>query len=322
MEILKRALLDSVKWNIKWYLGSFSSSIAIFFFLHTIFDFELIRSGRYGAAIIFLSFLFRTIYQLLIEVDKLEVDVKEGKQEIQRLKTTRERLKQLKAVHFYGDAIIILQNIFSNVHFLRKKKAQDKKELVKVLVIMCNGLKELFYIRYKYKYSVCIKVLSNQIDKKKVTQQAVIETLCRDKESYHSRSVPNSISHNILDNTCFVEVLNNIDNSKKAHFLSNDIPANEYYNNSSFQIYGELPSDCYTKEDREKYWTLPYKSEIVVPITPLIIDQNADRKSQFLGYLCIDCDHVNAFHYKYDVEMLKGVADGIYDILDIYYNSK
>ena len=57
------------------------------------------------------------------------------------------------------------------------------------------------------------------------------------------------------------------------------------------------------------------KSEIVVPISPISYNSNA-RKNHFFGYLCVDCNEKDAFHKKYDVHNLLGLADGISDLLE------
>jgi hypothetical protein len=109
-----------------------------------------------------------------------------------------------------------------------------------------------------------------------------------------------------------------MDDPQKSYYLNNRLPADITYKNSSFQVYGELPTGCDTPTKRRKAWRLPYRSEVVVPITPIVVI-GGGRKKQFLGYLCVDCDSEDAFHDKYDVEMLRGVADGIYDLIKLTY---
>ena len=320
--MFKRALIDGFKWSTKWYLGSFSTAIATFFFFNKYLEFDTIRSIRYGVALFFVSFLVKTIIQYVKLIDHLETKIEEKDQQIEILNSRKERKKQLSVSSFYGESIIILKEIFSNFHYLRKHESIERKQMMTSLIYLCNGLKELFEKRFNHNYSICIKVLGPDSDLENLTVHAEVITLCRDEKSYKRRSVPNGIKHNIFDNTCFNEIFHNIDNTSKSYYLNNDIVEDKYYKNTSFNIYGELPNDCHTTEERRKNWTLPYKSELVVPITPVTTLANTERKKQFLGYLCVDCNETDSFHNKYDVEMLKGVADGIFDIIKHSYKKQ
>ncbi len=56
-------------------------------------------------------------------------------------------------------------------------------------------------------------------------------------------------------------------------------------------------------------WPLPYKSTIVVPICP--IEENT--LAGLVGFLCVDSTRNLAFKKDYDVELLLGIAEGIYN---------
>lgn len=320
--MFKRALIDGFKWSAKWYFGSFSTAIATVFFFSKYLEFDFIRSIRYGVALFIVSFLVKTIIQYVKLIDQLETRIEEKDQQIEILNSKKEKKKQLGVSSFYGESIIILKEIFSNFHFLRKQEAIERKQMMTCLIYLCNGLKELFEKRFNNNYSVCIKVLGPDSDLENLTVYAEVVTLCRDEKSYRRRSVPNGVKHNIFDNTCFNEIFHNIDNPDRSHYLNNDLVEDKYYKNSSYNIYGELPNSCQTTEDRRRSWTLPYKSELVVPITPVTTGTNVERKKQFLGYLCVDCNEIDSFHNKYDIEMLKGVADGIFDIIKYTYKKQ
>jgi hypothetical protein len=69
---------------------------------------------------------------------------------------------------------------------------------------------------------------------------------------------------------------------------------------------------------RQLSWPLQYRSTIVVPLLPLSAnDQNEDA---LRGFLCIDSPRMVAFYEQYDVEILKGLADGLYNKIDKLYN--
>ncbi len=317
--MFKRALIDGFKWSSKWYFGSFSTAVVTFFFFNKYLEFDTIRSIRYGVALFCVSFLIKTIIQYVKLIDQLEDKIEKKDQQLEILNTSKEKKKRLRAFSFYGESIIILKQVFSNFHYLRKHEPIERKEMMAALIYLCNGLKGLFEKRFNNNYSVCIKVLGPDSDLENLTVHAKLITLCRDEKSFKSRSVPNGINHNIFDNTCFNEIFHNIDNPSKSHYLNNELIEDKYYKNTSFNIYGELPHDCYTTDDRKKHWSLPYKSELVVPITPVATLKNTERKKQFLGYLCVDCNETDSFHNKYDIELLKGVADGIFDIIKHSY---
>lgn len=317
--MFKRAILDAFKWSTKWYLGSFSTAIATFFFFEKYLKFTLFRSIRYGVALFLLSFLIKAIYQYVKYIDSLEHKIQNQDETINLLNSKKEKKKLLSNPNFYGEAIIILKDVFSKFHYLRKQDLIDKKEMVTSLIFLCNNIKDLFEKRFKHNYSVCIKIIGPDVDLDNITGYAQITTLCRDEKSYKRRSQPQVVNHNIFDNTCFNEIFHNIDDHNKSHYINNDLTEDRYYKNSSSKVYGEIPEDCSTTEERRKNWTLPYRSELVVPIAPIDL-KNAERKKQFLGYLCVDCNEEDAFHIKYDIGMLKGIADGIFDIIQHTYN--
>jgi hypothetical protein len=131
----------------------------------------------------------------------------EQKQPVSRKKQKKKQKKQgLVDWNFYGEAIIVLKDVFSRLHHIRKSEPIVKEELMESLLNLCNDLKGLFEKRYKYRYSVCLKVLGSGVDLGNIDPYAQIETLCRDIESYKGRSQPTTIKHNIFQNTCFSQI--------------------------------------------------------------------------------------------------------------------
>lgn len=317
--MFKKAIQEAFEWSFKWYLGSFSTFACTFFFFEKYLEFEKIRSIRYGIALFIITFIVRAFIQYVNKIDELEKQITKQDEQIEILNTKKEKKKLLTATYFYGESIIILKDIFAKIHYIRKDNTITNDELTSTLVFLCNQLKELFEKRLNQNYSVCIKVLGPEVDLKNIDPKTQVTTLCRDFKSWKSRSQPTFVKHNIFDNSCFIDIFHNIASSNKSHYLNNDLTEDRYYKNSSFQVYGEIPEDANSTEERRKHWKLPYKSELVVPITPLEIDPK-DVKQNFLGYLCVDCNEEEAFHSKYDTQMLKGVADGIYDIIKLKYN--
>ncbi|NMH26497.1 hypothetical protein [Flavobacterium silvaticum] len=316
--MFKSALSEAWKWSAKFYFGSFSTAIASFFVFHNILKFEFVWSIACGIGLVILSFFIKFLINYFTAVNKLQESLLEKERQLEVMTTDKERKKRLTSANHYGEAIMVLKDIFSKVHYLRKQDKIEKKEMMATLLFLCNNLKNIFERRFSNNYSVSIKVLSDDVDLSNITMHAQVITLCRDAKSYKRRQNGNDVIHNIFDNTCFNEIFHNIDNPQKAHYISNNLVADRYYKNSSFKVYGDIPDSCDTEEKRQPEWSLPYKSEVVVPITPL--DSTENRKQQFLGYLCVDCNVTDSFHIKYDIEMLKGIADGIFDIIKHNYN--
>ena len=93
-------------------------------------------------------------------------------------------------------------------------------------------------------------------------------------------------------------------NGKRSnlYYVNNDIENSKDYVNTSI--------DSYTDG------ILPYKSELVCPILPII---DIQKNALLCGFICVDCNKKNVFDTtRYDVPMMTGIADGIYDILENY----
>ena len=54
---------------------------------------------------------------------------------------------------------------------------------------------------------------------------------------------------------------------------------------------------------------------MVTPIVPILADEQ-DQKA-IRGFLCIDSPKENAFYPEIDINILKGLCDGLYNKIDI-----
>jgi hypothetical protein len=311
--MLKKAINDALKWSSKWFFGSVSSSFAIFMICKSAFDFTILRSIKYGVALLILVLLIKIIIQYITEIEKLNIAVTEKDDKIDLLNTTQKKNDLITKFNYYGEVILLLKDSFNFIHKTRRNPDLSSKELTTVLISTSNKLKHIFEKRLDFEYSVSIKVITNEDN---ITDEANLKTLCRDESSHYARKNNSTITHNIKENTCFNEIFQNIDNASKSFFISNNLPILKLYKNSSFKQYGTVHEDC-NDEDRRKYWTLPYRSEIVVPIATFADNENLNKKDLY-GFLCVDCKEENAFHKKYDVGMLQGVADGLSDLLKLW----
>jgi hypothetical protein len=198
----------------------------------------------------------------------------------------------------YGEAIILLKESFAKAHLYRKTEGHQDKEFMDAMISFCVNLKQIFDNKRQGICSVSIKVPL----KGSVNEATSLYTLCRDPLHHKIRSTDayKKTKHTIIGNTAFQKALNNVlkDNSKK-YYINNNIPKSKDYENSSFE--------CHVDNK------LPYKSELVYPIIPNLKDVN--NNYDCLGFLCVDCVDTDVFEERYDVAIVEGVVDGIYDLL-------
>ena len=128
------------------------------------------------------------------------------------------------------------------------------------------------------------------------------------------------IHHLITENTDFLEIIRKKGTPGGSYFISNILPLLSGYKNSSFEVHEQTNPPTQNFVTNIMNWKLPYKSTIVVPIRPLKLTKNENE--DIIGFLCVDSEKMFAFRKKYDCSMLKGIADGIYNTLNRYKQSK
>lgn len=199
----------------------------------------------------------------------------------------------------WGYAIVELKNAYSEIHFLRKQEGISNEEFIDVMITFCDTLKRIFDKKTNANCCVSIKVPISNGDSLEALE---LFNLCRD--SYHqSRDTDQykKIKHRIIGNTAFSIIVNKIlkGNQKQLAYVNNDIPNSSNYVNTSIECYPD--------------GILPYSSELVYPIVP--IKENETNQRDLKGFICIDCNKPNKFdENRYDIPMVQGIADGIYDI--------
>ena len=203
----------------------------------------------------------------------------------------------------YGQAIVTLKEMFADVHLLRKKELFEDKEFMEVMKMICNELKSLFETNNSCKCSVSIKVpVAGKITKDTLISELAVSNLCRDSEATGIRDTQkyNSTNHTITGNTPYNVIVENVfkRHTQKLFYSNNAVSVKDGYQSTSIGTYGNND--------------LAYQSEIVVPILPIKIE---DKDYDLLGFLCVDCVTKDKFHFKYDVPLVQGVSDGIYDLL-------
>lgn len=225
--------------------------------------------------------------------------------------TYNERFKkfhesEILKVRHYGKSHAYLSAAFAIIHKMNRVKGLTFEMAVVELSHFCTLIKEFFEIKNGAICACCIKILVKDDNLPRGDLRVI--TLCRDSKSNPSREhATSTVTHTVRKNTCFLHFFENINTHERHFFLSNDLTTHTDYHNSSFEYYGKPMAGN---------WTLPYKSEIVVPIIARI----PDDKTPILGFFCVDSQGVENFNTEFDPEMLIGVADGLYNTL--YYQVK
>lgn len=281
-EVLWKTILDTFTGKIwKWLLGSSSALFGLLLFGKNFLNTTVEISVKIGIIFFLLLFFIRFILFLF--------------------RNSFQYLHRVYRDSKYGDAIILLKDGFAKTHAYRKKENKTDEDFIKTMVYLCDNIQKAFNGKNSCKCSVSIKVPV----KGNLTEQTSVMNLCRDSEHNKLRDNANYkvINHTIIGNTAFRKVLNNVlrNNSNGFFYLNNDISGTRDYDNTSKEVY---PNGV-----------LPYASEIVVPIIPT--ERDDSKTYETLGFLCVDCVNKNKFDPKYDVPLIEGVADGIYDILNI-----
>jgi len=143
-----------------------------------------------------------------------------------------------------------------------------------------------------------------------------LRTICRDS-NVKGRNYRKNILQEIDKNSSFLSIFQNLDNPDGRYFFDNNLPIRRGYKNPSFELFSNFTfqgiPDEWSDKERRKFWKLPYRSTIIVPILPHpdIEEEELDYK----GFLTVDCSIEGVFDEELDVEPLIGLADGIYNYI-------
>jgi len=232
------------------------------------------------------------------------------------LRKLTEELVLVENTDKYGKAIKLLSFAFADLHEYERHGKFDLESMVLFFEKFSTLLKHTFDDILPVKCNVCIKiVVKNEED---INNPRII-TFARDLPSKMVRE-PNSENskHFVDNNSCYKHFYTNIGKKKGDFYLNNNLIKDSKYMNSSHNFYGNLPENCASEGERLENWKLPYKSELVVPIVPL---NTSDPHKEIIGFLCIDANEIEVFAEKYDPYLLLGTADGIYNVMKLYYEN-
>lgn len=225
----------------------------------------------------------------------------------------------IKRESVYGNAIVLLSKGYAKIHKNRNKEI-PLDEVKELLVDFCDKIRDIYEFKTKAKCSVSIKtIIDLQEGQNGISFDTRVVNLCRDsmcKKRYDGDY--DKIEHKIANNSCYQKIIGKFfsDRHEEMYFLSNDLASLSDYENSSFLLFPEYDIKVRESEpSRREKWPLKYKSELVVSITPL----EKETKTQYpiIGFLCIDCEleNGNVFNSYYDLPLIQGVADGLYDFI-------
>lgn len=220
----------------------------------------------------------------------------------------------------YALAYITINKAFTHSHklILHENILAQLPDALHHLELFCNELSATFSGITNKTCSVCIKLFTLTEN-----NEIAVHTLCRDFDSNSSgaRVHPDEDTDHLLkENTDFTWIFEHIDKTgiQFHYYFSNSLPLEDFYINSRINSdeYPPKSKIIIWKEILRCFrWPLPYRSTIVVPITPLT--EQKINEGEIVGYLCIDSPSFWTFNKKFDIHIMRGVADGLYSSMKL-----
>lgn len=215
-----------------------------------------------------------------------------------------------------------LDKAFNHIHTLQRREYENKNTeiILDALLDFCDDFVRFFERTSKnknFKYAVCIKLTAwKEEDYVYDPKNLGTFTLSRDRVSYNSR-VDNFATHKLYKNSDFQRIFINLDKHEGQYFFCNNLLKTSN-RNSSFTLYGHKTFEAFKNGcDEEDKWPLPYKSCIVVPIV-LNTSMLDERRKELNGFLCVDCNNIDAFDPIFHTEIVVTAAKTLYNTLKIY----
>ena len=188
------------------------------------------------------------------------------------------------------------------------------KFILERLIDLCDSIASSFSIVNGHHIGVCLKFLSDEKDR------PIVQTLVRDrKSSTKNRKSGNkdNIKHWLDANSDFNFIYSNYedDNVDTSHYLGINLPMQRDYKNTRLTSWPpKVKLFPFNWIIRQKEWPLKYRCTLVLPIVS--IDANVQSQEAIRGFICIDSPRRSAFYKDVDIEILKGISDGLYNKID------
>jgi uncharacterized membrane protein len=215
----------------------------------------------------------------------------------------------------YANVFQEINIAFSQLHSIDRKETISAELIIQNLTFLCEFISHAFKKINDCEIGVCIKYLTYENKRPKA------ETLVRDSNSKVNgrKTGKNDTKNHWLDsNSDFDFIYSNFDNENidTTFYYERCLPTKKGYINTRLDKNWVKENKIPFIENylRKKAWPLWYRSTLVVPIVPI----NADEQSQQMirGFLCIDAPKSNTFYPQFDVNILKGISDGLYNKID------
>lgn len=223
----------------------------------------------------------------------------------------------------YADIYTYINTGFSSLHSINRQQEKQPETIVQNLSKLCDSLAEAFSKIYGERIGVCIKFL----EKNEQKQRVAVKTLVRDNYSktiQRKTGTNDKIEHWLDGNSDFEFIYSNFDNDNidTTYFHEPHLPTCKDYKNTRLQN-NWLPNKRFSLPlleniIRRKYWPLKYRSTLVVPIVPLLADEQS--KDKIRGFLCIDSPKEGRFNGGTDTNILRGVSDGLFNQIDTLHH--
>jgi hypothetical protein len=211
------------------------------------------------------------------------------------------RLKSDRQIR-YGQTLSMINDGFSLIHELEGVDGElGADKFMPAFTSLCEKLAHVFSMITATACRVTIKTVVFD----EPSGRPEVKTFCR---SNKSNFTSDKSRHWIDKNTDFSDIFEKIGDIRGGFFMSNRLPFLFDYQNTSFEICGKPSSNPLLRLWK---WPLPYKSTIVVPICP----ETNPTTENLVGFLCVDSKAIGAFKKEYDVDLLMGVASGLYNLM-------
>lgn len=214
----------------------------------------------------------------------------------------------------YADVFNDLNAGFTGLHALDRKSEDELTETVILnsLSELCTRIARTFYTVKGHACGVCIKLILEKRGKARVF------TFARDESSLQQGRITGKMDdkeHWISENTDFDTIFRNIKKGGKTYYISGNLPYETNYKNTKLPELPNAKKAWYDFLIKGNKFLLEYRSTLVVPLLPYITQGSQDGL-KIRGFLCVDSPKTNVFNEQADVQILKGIADGLYNKID------
>jgi len=214
----------------------------------------------------------------------------------------------------YAEAFEEINIGFAELHKTTRNNITDLGVIAEKIFSLTNSISNVFTKIYGHQISVCIKLIVFK------NKRASAQTLSRDKKSLTKdrKTGTNDKGDHWLDlNSDFNFIYTNYDDefNDTSFYYQTKLPIRKDYKNTRLTKWP--PKEIFWGIDnivRRKSWPLKYRSTLVVPIVPLLADEQNQKAIR--GFICLDSPNESCFNTQFDVDILKGISDGLYNTID------